>query len=86
MADDIVRDLLKRLARWVPAEEATRVELEVRQHWGKARVYVKAPPDPKVRMCAESLAAGAPIREASERSGASLATGYRLAKRLWRCR
>lgn len=83
MPGDIVKDFMALVAHRLDAEEAQRVELEIRQAWGGAEVYVRKamPPDAKARAIGGSLAAGLALREAFEAAGVSRATGYRLISR-----
>ncbi|MBK7082274.1 MAG: hypothetical protein IPH55_16640 [Betaproteobacteria bacterium] len=79
MADDIVHAFLRRLAQWAPPDEVQRAELEFRQEWGGANVYVvKDSKALKTQALAGSLAAGASLREAFDIAGVSRRTGYRL--------
>jgi hypothetical protein len=86
MADenDIVHDFeLMALERKPKTpEEWRRLTTELRQKWGGERHYVqKAPVAGKARALAESLAAGASLREAMATVGVSRVTAWRLRRR-----
>jgi hypothetical protein len=85
MADDIIRSFVARLAAYTTPEEARRVEIELRQQWGGAEVYVpKAPSLPKATRLGAGIAAGLSLLEAFEAAGVSRRHGYRLLARRWR--
>jgi hypothetical protein len=82
MANDIVRDLLRRLQLAhpeIPADEWRRHEHRFRQDWGGERVYVlKAPSEGKALSLAWCLAAGASWNEALRATRICRRTGYRV--------
>jgi hypothetical protein len=83
--DDVIADLLRRIADLAPPERMKLLEVEMRQAWGGERTYIsKAPPTLKTWALAGSLAAGATLREAFDAAGCSRRTGYRLLSRRWR--
>mgnify|MGYP001428670125 CR=1 FL=1 len=87
MADDIVRDFLRRVRELYPETQEMqlrRLEVRLRQVWGGERVYVtKAPTDVKSTRRLECLAAGASEREAIPRIGVSRVTAWRLRRHRW---
>jgi hypothetical protein len=77
--DDIIRSFVSRLAAYTTPEEVQRVEIELRQQWGGAEVYVcKAPSLPKAARLGAGLASGLTLREAFDSAGVSYRHGYRL--------
>ena len=85
MGDDIIKHFVRRLEAYTTPEEARRVEIELRQQWGGAEVYVpKVPSLPKAERLGAGIAAGLSLRAAFEAAGVSRATGYRLLVRRWR--
>ena len=85
MADDIITHFVRRLEAYTTPEEARRVEIDLRLHWGGAEVYVqKVPTLQKAAMVFAGIDAGLTLREAFDAAGVSRATGYRLMSRRWR--
>ena len=82
MADDIIRDCVRRVKEMHPDasdEQLLKLELTLRRSWGGAEVYVcKKPSLEKGSRQAHCLAAGGSISEAFVFAGVSRRHGYRL--------
>jgi hypothetical protein len=87
MANDLVRDIL-RMVQELPAKPTAddfwHLDRQIRDLWGGQRTYIcKAQTEGKVRLLAESLAAGRPISEARNQLGMHRRTCARLLRRRW---
>lgn len=81
MANDVIDDLLKRLATHIPsaADLAPKLEAEMRQAWGGTEPYIRHKPDPSRRTMAlaEALRQGKPLKEAFAMAGLPRRSGFR---------
>jgi hypothetical protein len=81
MPDDIVTACLRYLAELAP-DRAAAAELEIRQEWGGARVYVqKDAPAARCSTVAAARARGLTVDQAAAFAGVHRATAYRLMRR-----
>lgn len=79
MPDDIISDLLKRIADIAPPERRQHLEVEMRKHWGGSEVYVrKATSLQKALKVGSGISSGLTLMEAFDSAGVSRASGYRL--------
>jgi hypothetical protein len=85
VSEDIIKQFCTELSAFAPLDEVRRVEIQLRQQWGGADVYVqKAPSLPKAERLGAVIAAGLTMREACDAVGVSRSTGYRLVSRFRR--
>ena len=85
MSEDIISSCVVRLAACKTPDDVRKAEIELRQQWGGAEVYIKKVQSLQKaqRICAV-IAAGLTMSEAFDAAGVSRATGYRLVSRLRR--
>ncbi len=88
MPEDILHAFLARLAQFAPPEEVHRTETHLRAQFGGTTAYIKKkdPPELLAVKLGQRIAAGTGLADACSDLGFSLSTGYRLARRPWRCR